>query len=347
MLPTNHLCTSLSAAGQPEPASRGPPPLLPPRAGGILCRADPPHTAAEVGRRVGWGDGGPQMAQWHGQQQQGSCAGQLQLRHERSAQRSAGLLGRATSQQCRLAQARHSFDAPFCLPRAQRWFKCAPRHSCCLRATAAWSFRGCGSRYSAQPSTSTAAVCSLELRHSHLMELPPGLSTLTALTYLGLRDTHWRQGDLALVLAPMARLQVGAAVRSGRLWRAFFSLARLCKRACIEPAAAVYAAGPRPSMHHWMEPLIRCLPLLPFPSHPLVAGPGPELPGPAQPASAGGGAGHAACAGRCGLPVCAARCALLRRGEWGAGGCYWQRRDMVRGACDVTGLPLLVVALAA
>lgn len=239
----------------------------------------------------------------------------------------------------------HSMHLSACLARNAGLCVRPATHAACVQLQPGAS--GVVVQGTVPPSTSTAAVCSLELRHSHLMELPPGLSALTALTYLGLRDTHWRQGDLALVLAPMARLQVGAAVRSGRLWRAFFSLARLCKRACIEPAAAVYAAGPRPSMHHWMEPSIRCLPLLPFPSHPLVAGPGPELPGPAQPASAGGGAGHAACAGRCGLPVCAARCALLRRGEWGAGGCYWQRRDMVRGACDVTGLPLLVVALAA
>ncbi len=47
----------------------------------------------------------------------------------------------------------------------------------------------------------------LELAHSHTLELPPGLSRLSNLTYLSLRNTHWRQGDLGAVLAPLTRLR--------------------------------------------------------------------------------------------------------------------------------------------
>ena len=47
----------------------------------------------------------------------------------------------------------------------------------------------------------------LAVAHSHALELPPGLSRLTNLTYLSLRNTHWRQGDLEAILAPLTALR--------------------------------------------------------------------------------------------------------------------------------------------
>ncbi|GAB4817083.1 hypothetical protein N2152v2_004129 [Parachlorella kessleri] len=47
----------------------------------------------------------------------------------------------------------------------------------------------------------------LVVAHSHALELPPGLSRLTNLTYLSLRNTRWRQGDLEAVLAPLTALR--------------------------------------------------------------------------------------------------------------------------------------------